>query len=49
VIFVTVGSQMPFDRADFIVVAVPTPVDDAHQPPGFLPLVGAKSKRSAST
>jgi UDP-N-acetyl-D-glucosamine/UDP-N-acetyl-D-galactosamine dehydrogenase len=27
-------------RADFIVVAVPTPVDDAHQP-DFTPLIGA--------
>src|SRR6476619_3332254 len=27
-------------RADFIVVAVPTPVDDAHQP-DFRPLLGA--------
>ena len=34
--------------ADFIVVAVPTPVDDAHQP-DFAPLRAARRRRSAST
>src|SRR5512146_2168108 len=37
----TVGTDpAALGEADFIIVAVPTPVDDAHQP-DFRPLVGA--------
>jgi len=36
----TTTDPAALSRADFIIVAVPTPVDDAHQP-DFSPLVGA--------
>ena len=35
-------------EADFIIVAVPTPVDDAHIP-DFRPLIGSSAPASAGT